>query len=144
MPSQTAKVAGDNSLPDGVYYATVGESGDPAPPAGSIEFEIVQLFRGDACTAHFGSDDPDACNDDYGVETNPTIDRPVPVADVYITVSDASTQNSYRISGDELASLLQGDPPAAGAPQDYTYSAFGYLLTVKGGAVTRLEQWWTP
>ncbi len=144
MPAQTAKVPADNSLPDGVYYATVGESGDPPPAAGAVVFEIVQLFRGNACTAHFGSDDPDACSDDYGVETNPTTVRQIALTNQYITIADAATQDSYRVSGAELYKLIQGDTPSAGAPDGYLYSAFGYLLTVKGGKVTRLEQWWTP
>jgi hypothetical protein len=144
VPSVSAPVLADNTQPDGLYYATVTEGGDPPPPTGEVVFELVQLFRGSECTAHFGADDEDSCVNDYGVETDPTSTVSVPLGDQYITVSDASTQKSLRITGAELYSLIHGDDPSAGAPDDYSYIGFGYFLTISGGRVTRLEQWWTP
>jgi hypothetical protein len=134
----------DNTHPDGVYYATVTEGGDPPPAEGSVVFELVQLFVGPDCTAHFGSDDPDLCVNDYGVETDPTSTIEVPLDKQYVSVADAATQKSYKISGKELYGLIHGDDPSAGAPEGYVYSGFGYFLTISGGKVTRLEQWWTP
>ena len=144
VPTETAAIRADNTHPDGVYYATVTEGGDPPPAVGSVVFELVQLFTGDACATHFGPEDQDSCVNDYGVETDPTSTIEVPLADEYITVADAATQASLRISGAELYGLLHGDDPSAGAPKDYLYSGFGFIVTVAGGEVTRLEQWWTP
>ena len=144
VPAVSAQVLADNSHPDGVYYATVTEGGDPPPATGEIVFELVQLFRGDKCTEHFGADDEDACVNDYGVETDPTTTLAVPLKDQFISVADAATQKSLQITGAELYSLIHGDDPSAGAPEGYTYVGFGYFLTISGGKVTRLEQWWTP
>lgn len=144
VPSTSAPVLADNTHPDGVYYATVTEGGDPPPAVGAVVFELVRLFVGPDCTAHFGTADPDLCVNDYGVETNPTSTIEVPLARQYVSVADAATQKSYQISGHELYGLIHGDQPTAGAPNGYVYSGFGYFLTVAGGKVTRLEQWWTP
>jgi len=144
VPDVSAEVRADNIHPDGVYYATVTEGGDPPPATGEVVFELVQLFRGDKCTAHFGADDEDACVNDYGVDTDPTATIAVPLKDQYITVADAITQKSLQITGAELYSLIHGDEPSAGAPEGYTYVGFGFFLTISGGKVTRLEQWWTP
>ena len=150
VPTTTAAVHADNSHSDGVYYATVTEDGDPPPADGSVVFEVVQLFVGDACTEHFGADDDEACVNDYGVETDPTTTIEVPLTGTddagvaYITVADAATQDSLMISGAELYRLIHGDDPSAGAPEGYLYSGFGFLVTISGGVVTRLEQWWTP
>lgn len=144
VPAETQAVQPDNTTPDGVYYATVSEGGDPPPAEGSVVFEIVQLFIGEACVAHFGADDEDACVNDYGVETDPTAALELPLGDQHITVVDAATQQSYAVSGAELYRLILGDTPADGAPPDYVYSGFGYLVTFDDGVVTALEQWWTP
>ena len=144
VPSVSAEVRADNTRPDGVYYATVTEGGDPPPATGEIVFELVQLFRGEKCTEHFGADDEDACVNDYGVDTDPTATLAVPLKDQFISVADAATQKSLQITGAELYSLIHGDEPSAGAPDGYTYVGFGYFLTISGGKVTRLEQWWTP
>ncbi len=144
VPSQTQAVQLSDTRPDGVYYATVSEGANPPPPEGSVVFEIVQLFIGDACVAHFGADDEDACVNDYGVETDPTATLELPLGDQHITVVDAATQQSYAVSGAELYRLILGETPADGAPPDYVYSGFGYLVTFENGTVTALEQWWTP
>lgn len=144
VPSTSAAVQADNSHPDGIYYATVTEGGDPPPANGAVVFELVQLFVGDGCIAHFGADDPDSCVNDYGVETNPTGTIEVALDRQFVSVADAATQKSYRINGTELYALIHGDDPAIGAPADYVYVGFGYFLTISGGKVTRLEQWWTP
>ena len=144
VPSTSASVLADNTHPDGVYYATVTEGGDPPPAAGAVVFELVQLFVGPDCTAHFGAQDPDLCVNDYGVETDPTSTIEVALTRQYVSVADAATQKSYRVSGPELYGLVHGDDPSAGAPEGYQYSGFGYFLTFAGGKVTRLEQWWTP
>lgn len=144
VPSPSATVRADNTHPDGVYYATVTEGGDPPPAAGAVVFELVQLFVGPDCTAHFGAADPDLCLNDYGVETEPTSTLEVPLASQYVSVADATTQQSYQVSGPELDGLIHGDDPSVGAPEGYAYVGFGYFLTITGGKVTRLEQWWTP
>ncbi len=144
LPGTTHAVNADNTHPDGIYYGTIGVGGDPPPPVGSVVFELVQLFTGAECLAHFGTADEDACVNDYGVETNPTSYVVVPLTDPYISVVDSATQKSYQVSGAELYQLIQGQPPAAAAPAGYSYTGFSYFVTYKGGKVTRLEQWWTP
>jgi len=144
VPSVTAAVPADNSHPDGVYYATATEGTDTQSNAGTMMFELTQLFRGDACTKHFGAENQDSCLNDYGVEAEPTATIAVPLADQYISVSDAATQKSIKINGIELYSLIHGDVPSAGAPSGYTYVGFGFMMTISSGKVTRLEQWWTP
>ncbi|MCU1395625.1 MAG: hypothetical protein JWM34_4053 [Ilumatobacteraceae bacterium] len=144
VPTTSAAVVASGTEPDGVYYGTVTEGSDATPSDdNTVAFQLVQLFRGDDCTAHFGAEDQDSCVNDYGVETEPSATLEVPLTDQYITVSDAATQKSYQISGDELYGLIHGDDPSGG-PDDYLYSGFGFVITIKGGAVTRLEQWWTP
>lgn len=145
VPTTSAAIKSPGTQPDGVYYATVADNGQPLPADGAVVLQFVQLFRGDDCTAHFGAAATDSCVNDYGVVNDPTAAVEVPLDSQYITVSDAATQKSYRISGTELYGLLHGDDPAAGkAPAGYAYTGFGYIVTVSGGKVTRMEQWWTP
>ena len=144
LPGTTKAINADDTHPDGVYYGTIGVGGDPAPAAGSVVFELVQLFTGADCIAHFGSTDEEACANDYGVEVDPTSFVVVPLASQYITVVDGLTQTSHQVSGAELYRLVQGQAPAVGAPSGFEYSGFGFFVTYKGGTVTRLEQWWTP
>jgi len=144
VAGQTAPVDASNNHPDGVYYASVSEGGDPPPATGNVVFELVQLFTGQACIDHFGDEDEDACVGDYGVETDPTSSVEVDLDGVFISVADAASKQSYQISGAELNELLIGGDPASGAPADYLYSGFGYMVTYQGGVITRLEQWWTP
>jgi len=143
-PPHTHVVPADNTHPDGVYYGTVSEGGDPPAADGSVVFELVQLFTGADCTAHFGAEDEDACLNDYGVETDPTSSIEVALGEQYITVVDSATQLSYQVTGHELYRLIQGEQPAEGAPEGYFYSGFGFFVTFKDGKVIRLEQWWTP
>ncbi len=144
VPAATAPVSVTKMQADGLYYGSVTESGAPVAGGTSVGFELVQLFTGAACIGHFGVTDEDACVNDYGVETNPTATVEVSLGGQFISVVDAATQQSYRVSGAELYELLIGGVPSAGAPIDYVYSGFGYLITVEAGAITRLEQWWTP
>jgi hypothetical protein len=48
------------------------------------------------------------------------------------------------VSAGELARLVNGAPPSAGAPDGYRYVPFPFLVTVAGGVPTRLEQLWAP
>ncbi len=144
MPGSTEPLTADGSQADGVYYASVGEGGDPGPATGSVVFEVVQLFTGPDCIAHFGEAEEDACVNDYGVETDPTAYVEVALDGQFISVVDAATQQSYQISGARLHDLILGGAPADDGPPDYVYSGFGFLVTYEGGEITRLEQWWTP
>jgi len=141
VPSSTKPVPSSGSLPDGVYYATAGAGG---PAAHSVVFQVEQLFVGQACTDHFGAEAPDSCMNNYGVEASPKKFMTVTLANQRITVVDGATQKNYRISGAELFRLISGEAPSAAAPAGYEYTAFSYFMTISGGAVTRLTQWWTP
>lgn len=142
VPGSTMKISTDDRRADGLYFAWV--TGGSQLPARTIVFELVQLFRGAECVAYFGVTADDACAGDYGIETVPTVPVEVVPGNQFITVVDAATQQSYRVSGAELYELILGGVPSAGAPADYLYSGFGFLVTYEGGQITRLEQWWTP
>jgi hypothetical protein len=146
VPAVTAPITEASSLADGVYYGIIVDGGDPPPAEGSSVFQLLQLFTGRACAEHFGPDDTESCLNDYGVEPDPVqfVEVPLVGSDIEITVADAESKRSYRISSSELYALLHGDEPAIGAPKGYAYAGFGYIVTVQGGDVVKAEQWWTP
>ena len=58
-------------------------------------------------------------------------------------VDGISEPQPYRITSEELARLLEGEPPADDAPDGFGFDPVdGYLVTVQNGAVTSAEQVW--
>ena len=52
-----------------------------------------------------------------------------------------SGPQSYRITSEELARLLSGEPPADDAPDGFVFDAVdSYVVTVQNGAATAAEQ----
>lgn len=126
---------------DGAYWAEV--TGTGTGPRQFVELRLIQAFFDDACTARFGTGD-DACNNDYGILEQPSGLFPAFVDTPYVTVVDEATKESYAVGGAELYSLAAGRAPGSGAPRDFLYVPFPFLVTVEGGAVVRLEQVWVP
>jgi hypothetical protein len=140
-PGHTSEVS--DPLADGTYWATVGEVVDEGEETG-VTFKLVQAFFGSECLAHFEGD-AEACLDDYGVDDSSTETVMMPLDTTGVTVLDtAATITSYRITGRELARLVEGDPPGADAPEDYVFSFFPFLVTIVDGAVIAAHQVFTP
>jgi hypothetical protein len=131
-------------LPDGSYYAVVhGAAADAPTPR--VATTIYQLLTGPeaiaaAQAAGHGLDS------DVFVPEQPAADRDVELRpDLFISVARPDRPDvSYAISAAELARLVNGGTPSAGAPDGYRYVPFPYLITVAGGVPTRLEQLWAP
>ena len=60
-----------------------------------------------------------------------------------LLVDGVSEPEPYRVTTEELARLLAGEPPAADAPEGFVFDIFdGFVVTVRDGAVTSAEQMW--
>jgi hypothetical protein len=138
VPTKTLPVSIDNVLPDGVYYGTaqLGE-------APGVVMELLQLLTGDECEA-WAAANGEECNNDYAVVTDPQGYRPLNDDAVVTVAASSSPGTSYAIDAAELQSLLQGNAPAAGAPADYEWVPFAFIVTIDDDEVVRIEQWWTP
>jgi hypothetical protein len=132
-------VAGD--IPDGIYWGVTQAGG----AAESITFDLTQAYFGEFCVAHFGDTAADDCVNDFGVVADPHALLVVPTEQpAFISVTDSATQKNYSIDGGELASLVAGSPPAAGAPAGYAYVAFPFAITITGGTIVSATQIWVP
>jgi len=129
-----ATIAGDGSLTaniaDGDYWAEAIAVGSGRP---FIMFDVSQ--------ARFG--------DEFGVDGYEVIAEPHGTLQVLwddlqsVTVVSATKQN-YAVPGAELASLIGGNSPSAGAPADFAYSTFPFLITVRQGRIVDAHQIWVP
>jgi hypothetical protein len=143
FPSRSTAPPADG-LPDGSYYAVVrGAAADAPTPR--VATTIYQLLTGPeaiaaAQAAGHGLDS------DIFVPEQPAADRDIELRpDLFISVARPDRPDvSYAISASELARLVNGGAPSAGAPDGYRYVPFPYLITVAGGVPTRLEQLWAP
>ena len=137
-------------ITDGIYWGTQAGEGTVSD---TLVWDLQQAYFGEFCIAQFGTDDPDACADGYGVVSS--LRGLVTVAAAAldevgdITVVDAETQRNYAIDGAELARLVGGEAPAATAPDGpapggYEYTDFAYLVTIADGTVVSAVQLWTP
>jgi hypothetical protein len=143
FPSRSTPPPADG-LPDGSYYAVVrGAAADAPTPR--VATTIYQLLTGPeaiaaAQAAGHGLDS------DIFVPEQPAADRDIELRpDLFISVARPDRPDvSYAISASELARLVNGGAPSAGAPDGYRYVPFPYLITVAGGVPTRLEQLWAP
>ncbi len=140
LPATTQPVDTDVDAFDGVYFAFLHEGPLPQPPQ-SLRFDVVQIFSGQDCADRFGSGAESVCTP-FGIDLDaPTARVDIDVADVPITVRDANSDPSYRISGVELRSLFTGNPPAATSPDGFAFSSgFGFLLTYDNGTIVSIDQ----
>jgi hypothetical protein len=130
----------DGELPDGTYYGSIEVVED-----GVAEITLYQLFHGAACLAK-AAEIGDTCLDDYLVLDEPSYVMETDVTSVeLITVAAIDEPElNYRITGEELERLGRGDDPADGAPPGFTYTSYPVIVSVRGGVVEKLEQWWVP
>jgi len=105
---------------------------------------IVQAFFGAECQSKATEMGDECLNDIYILSTPSRDEAGLKFAPgVTITVADPNTMQSLWITPDELV-FLRTSGPTGGAPKNYAYAPFAYLMTVKAGAITRFEQVWTP
>ncbi len=142
FPSRSTPPPADG-LPDGSYYAIVRGAADAPTPR--VATTIYQLLTGPeaiaaAQAAGHGLDS------DIFVPEQPAADRDIELRpDLFISVARPDRPDvSYAVSAGELARLVNGAAPSAGAPDGYRYVPVPYLITVTGGVPTRLEQLWAP
>jgi len=133
-----------DGLPDGSYYAVVrgGAADSPTP---RVATTIYQLLTGPEAIAAAQADGHGLDSDLY-VPEQPAANRDIELRpDLFISVARPDRPEvSYAITAAELARLVNGGAPSAGAPDGYHYVPFPYLITVAGGVPTRLEQLWAP
>ena len=139
-PGTTEPVPLGGESYDGVYFAYLHEGPGPDDPT-ALRFDVLQAFSGQDCLDRFGNDGPDICTP-FGIAIDATAARLDLVVDgTVITVRDINSTASYRISGTELLSVVNGEPPAPSAPEGYGFSGgFGFLLTFDNGTLTRIDQ----
>ncbi len=126
-------------LGDGVYWVQYN-GGEKFTP----DITVMQAFFGAECESAATAAGDECLNDVY-VPNSPSRDiADLPFDDnVYLTVSDSMTQKSYWITPDELVTI-RASSPSDGAPDDFSFSSFAFLMTVKDGEITKFEQIWTP
>jgi hypothetical protein len=127
------------ALKNGVYWTQL-VGGDAKGPS----ITIVQAFFGKECQSKATEMGDECLNDIYILSTPSRDEAGLKFAPgVTITVADPNTMQSMWITTDELV-FLRTSGPTGGAPKNYAYAPFSYLMTVKSGAITRFEQVWTP
>lgn len=136
VPDRTTAVA--TPLADGDYWAEL-VAADAA--SGTLTFDLVQALFADACFAELGADE---CPNDYGVVTEPHVELMSPALSLTSASVVAESQQNYAVTADELMVLGGGGVPSAGAPDDYAYVPFPFLVTVADGAVVQARQVWVP
>ena len=120
-------------LADGVYL-----SSPPTVSADSsmITFALVQ------CPERYGTV-PNGCVDFIDFEdSGARASMRVGSGTVSVLMMDGiSVPQSYRITSEELARLLSGEPPADDAPDGFVFDAVdSYVVTMQNGAATAAEQ----
>jgi hypothetical protein len=141
VPDRTHEVAAawvdsQVGLADGQYWAGgVRVDGD------RLVFTIEQAFFGPACTTALGADE---CMSDYGVLEEPSGELAVDPTGLTVVSVVADDQRNFSVPAAELVRLAGGGAPSAGAPADYRWVDFPFLLTVRNGAATEARQIWVP
>ncbi len=140
LPGTTEPVPLQGVAYDGVYFAYLHEGPGPEDPR-ALRFDVLQAFSGQDCLDRFGNDGPGICTP-FGIATDSTTGRlDLGVDGTVVTVRDVNSTANYRISGTELLSIINGEPPASSAPDGYGFSGgFGFLLTFDHGTLTRIDQ----
>jgi len=137
--THTDAVVTSGAFKDGVYWAQL-VGGDTTGPS----VTVVQAFFGKECQTK-AIEMGDECLNDIYILAAPSRDvANLPFAKgATITVADPNTMQSLWVTSDELV-FLRTSGPTGGAPKNYAYAPFSYLMTVKGGTITGFEQVWTP
>jgi hypothetical protein len=140
LPGTTEPVPVQGEAYDGVYFAYLHEGPGPDDPR-ALRFDVVQAFSGQDCVERFGDDAPSVCTP-FGIDMNGSVGQlDLSVDGIVVTVRDVNSDDSYRISGTELVSIVNGEPAAASVPEGYAFSGgFGFLLTFDNGTLARIDQ----
>jgi LysM repeat protein len=119
-------------IADGQYWG-----GDYRAVGDGVEFQLTQVFFGDACREELGTSD-EACASDIGGLSEPTgtITMSPSVDNVIVCDQEPFDGACYRITGAEFARLVAGGAPSPRAPADFHYTPWPVFVTVSGGAVT--------
>lgn len=130
----------NGTLLDGAYWVEFNAGTVLAP-----DVTVEQAFFGDECETVAVQMGDECLNDVFVLSPPNRIVDDLPFApDAVISVSNPNTQASFGITPEELVQLSIGAPASAGAPSDYLFVPFGWLMTVVDGVITRFEQVWTP
>jgi hypothetical protein len=144
FPTRSAPPPSGDTWPDGDYYVVVRGAAADAP-APRLAVTIYQLLTGPDAIAAAQADGVGLDSDVY-IPADPATDRDIELtADLPISVARPDRPGvSYAISAGELARLVDGAAPEAGAPEGYRYVEFPFLVTVQGGQPTAVQQLWAP
>jgi hypothetical protein len=137
-----ATVNADGSLSEGLhdgdYWAVAVAVGSGRP---FILFDLSQALFGETCFVQLGLEE---CADDYSVIREPHGTFEVLWDELHSVSVVAESQQNFAVSGAELAALIGGNAPGTGAPADYQYVPFPFLVTVTGGKIVDAHQIWVP
>lgn len=125
VPDRT-KAIDPNALADGDYWAEAIAVGSGRP---IIVFELAQASFVD---------------DEFVIDDEPSATVTVPWDDLRSVTVVAATRQNYAVPGAELASLIAGNPPSAEAPDDFVYTPYPFVVTVRRGTITEAYQIWLP
>lgn len=126
-------------LPDGRYWAVYhgGEVGQPF-------LTIMEAYFGEECVARAEAVGEECLNDVF-VPVEPTRDlKDLRFADdAFVSLADVRTAQSLQVSTAELVAASTG-APGDGAPVDYEYVPFPFVMTIVSGDIVAFEQLWLP
>jgi hypothetical protein len=144
FPDHSSVPAGAG-LPNGTYYAVVTGPSTSGQSGASVTASIYEVLTGGPAISAAAADGAGLDSDVY-VRPKPVAVRQIALtSQLLISVAQPDKPDlSYAVAPAELVRLLRGGPPGPGAPVTYHYIPFPYLITVAGGAPTRLEQLWSP
>lgn len=143
----------ETSLPDGYYWGIPINTFDEDERG--INFDIRQVFSGDACLERFGSGDDTCLNDYQVVETSGTQLYPSYLADL-LFVSFSIIERSDSLSGVAVVPstfwslLASGEPVSVTVPMNdpeppsVAIANSPFLLTIVDGAIIAAQGIWIP
>ena len=135
----TAPIPADRLLSNGNYWAVVNE----VLGSREIVFELYQARFGTTCekwAAENGLNE--GCPDDYYVDTS--THQLLTTSNVkWVSVAEASAPGkSYRVAYSTLVKLVRGEK--TDVPQGFSWTPFPFILGIRDGAVTTIDQYWVP
>jgi len=126
-------------LADGTYWVNYN-GGEKFTPS----ITVVEAYFGTECETQAAAAGDECLNGVYIPESPSRDIEDLPFHEnVYLTVSDVTTQKSYWITPDELMTI-RASSPSDGAPDDFSFTPFAFLMTVKDGVIEYFQQIWTP
>ena len=134
VPDRTADPAGAPRKEDGQYWAVEAKY-----RGGIIDFTVVQALFGATCETELS---PADCPGGVGIVPGPSaVLGAEPDTMSSVTVVGSNRQN-YAVDGAELQHLVAGSLPSSEAPDEYAYVPYPFLVTVRNGIVTAVNQIW--